>query len=534
MRRRGSTLAAALVLAAALPWPAACTAPQRPPQTSPIGVTGHLGPVPRGCRGVDVRVGDDVAGVVRAHPAGTTFCLAPGTHRLAAPVRPKRGDALIGRPGAVLSGSRVVTGWRPDGAAWSARGFLPAVPGSHGECAPAEPACAELEDVFLDHRRLRRVGAAADVVPGTVHADYATNTLTIGDDPRGRLLEQAVAPSLVRSVADDVTVADLVLEEAANEAQTGAVESRQVTPEATGLRWRVVDVEVRLNHGVGVGIGGGSTISGSRIHHQGQLGVGAWGSGSAVTGNEIAFNGVAGYSSWWEAGGVKLWATTGDRLTHNDVHDNLGPGLWADGGNIDTSYENNRIADNWGPGVQHEISYDAVVRYNLVTGNGRRRGGWGWDAGIEIQSSGGIRTIEVDHNVVVGNANGITVLDSGRRDGEQPAPHGPHLVRNVSVHDNVVAVFGKQLTGALEDRGSPAIFTGGTVRFTGNTYDVDSLDADHFTWRGNDSGWAHWHGEGCDPDGVVLVRGDDPDLGKIVAEGEQAVGNPPSPGTPAS
>ena len=53
-----------------------------------------------------------------------------------------------------------------------------------------------------------------------------------------------------------------------------------------------------------------------------------------MSNNEISFNGVAGYSSDWEAGGSKSWQTTKQTVTHNFVHDNRGPGLWADGGNM--------------------------------------------------------------------------------------------------------------------------------------------------------------------------------------------------------
>jgi hypothetical protein len=438
---------------------------------------------------------------------------------------PKQGDAFIGRPGAVLSGSRVLTGWRPQGRAWTTKGFLPKIQGYHGECVPSKPTCGYTEDVFLDHRRLPRVRSAGEVVAGTVYADYAANTLTVGGDPRAHLVEQAVAPSLIRATVDAVTVANLVLEEAANEAQTGAVENRQ--PTATGLRWRILNNEVRLNHGAGIGFGGGSTIANNAIHHQGQLGFGAWGDGSVITNNEISFNGDAGYSADWEAGGSKSWSTNNETLSHNYVHDNLGPGFWADGGNMNMTYEYNKIVGNLGPGIQHEISYDATIKYNQVSGNGWRHKGWAWDAGIQIQSSGGNKLIEVAHNVVVGNANGITVLDSGNRDEDAPTPHGPHVVRNIWIHDNAVTVFGKELTGALKDRKNPAIFTTNNIRFDANRYYVDSLSSQHFSWAEGDVDWMRWRGAGNGNDlngQAELVKGT-PDLQSILAEAADAYGS---------
>jgi len=247
------------------------------------GLSGRVGPGSRSCTGVPVDTGADVQELIDAHPPGTTFCLSAGTHRIARPLVPRRGDALVGSRGAVLSGSKVLTGWHRRGSVWTTRGFLAPRPGSHGQCRPTVPTCAYVEDVFLDKRRLVRVASPGAVTAGTVYADYRANTITIGDDPGRHLLEQAVAPSLVRATVDDVTVADLVLEEAANEAQVGAIEDRGAGPAAsTGSGWRIVRNEVRLNHGVGVGFGDHTVVRGNDIHHQGQLGFGGTGVDSVV------------------------------------------------------------------------------------------------------------------------------------------------------------------------------------------------------------------------------------------------------------
>jgi parallel beta-helix repeat protein len=478
--------------------------------TPVAGLTGPVGPVSRSCDGVPITTGDDVQDVIDAHPPGTTFCLAAGTYRLETPLVPRHGDVLIGHPGAVLSGSKELTGWQRDGGVWSTQGFLPPAPGEGGECLETAPACTYAEDVFLDKRRLRRVGSAQLVTAGTVYADYRTNTITIGDDPRSHLVEQAVARSLVQSTADDVTVANLVVEQAANDAQVGAVENRQSAPYVPGVAgsgWRILNNEVRLNHGVGIGFGSSSTIAGNLIHWQGQLGFGAWGADSEIANNEISFNGGAGYSGEWEAGGGKSWMTERQSVSHNYVHGNMGPGLWSDGGNIDTTYEANKISDNWHAGIQHEISYDAVIRYNEISGNGRVHKGWVWDAGIQIQSSGGLRRIDVAHNVVAGNANGIVVIDSGGRALEEPAPHGPHTVQNVWVHDNKVTMFPGETTGAAEDTDDPGIFTTNNNRFDRNTYYLQDLSEPCFAWTEGDLDWIRWQALGNDVNGrAQLLR----------------------------
>lgn len=493
IRRRRFVLAAAVLVGLAV---TGCIAPSEP--NTQVGPVGHIGPIARICEGVRVAPNDPLQAVVDAHPPGTTFCLSTGTHRIDTPVEPRDGDSFVGELGAVLSGSREVTEWvQTDGSRWSSTAFLPASSGDYGECDPAVPACSYREDVFLDKRRLQRVSSPAEVTTGTYFADYSTNTVVIADDPRSRLVEQAVASSLIRATVDEVTIENLIIEQAANEAQVGAIENRQVRPETTGSGWRILNNEVRLNHGVGIGFGERTTVSGNYIHSQGQLGFGNWGQGSVVTNNEIAFNGAAGYSSEWEAGGSKSYLTQNLVLSHNYVHDNRGPGLWADGGNRDTTYEYNRIVDNWGPGIQHEISYDAVIRHNVVTGNGLRyHKGWAWEAGIQIQSSGGLQLIEVAHNVVSGNANGITLLDSGDRTYEDPAPHGPHVVQNVWVHDNVISMSEGQASGAVQDTGSPDIYVSNNNRFDNNTYRLSSLTEPHFYWGDADVDWIQWMGSG--------------------------------------
>ena len=485
--------------------------PTGPPVSSPLtvpgaGLTGPVGPVTRSCHGVVVTTADDIHKVIDAHPPGTTFCLSAGTYRLVTPLVPKRGDEFIGRLGAVLSGSKVLTGWRRNGDVWSASGFLPAAPGNYGDCLDSAPTCSYTQDVFFDERRLRRVSFPSAVTPGTVYADYHTDTITIGDDPHSHLVEQAVAPSLIQGTVDDVTVANLVLEEAANQAQTGAVESRgPASPVGSGAGWRILDNEVRLNHGVGIGFAGASTIADNFIHDQGQLGFGSAGNHSVVTNNEISFNGAVGYSSEWEAGGSKSWMTEDETLTHNYVHDNMGPGFWDDGGNINTTYEYNKITDNWDAGIQHEISYDAIIEHNEISGNGFvEHKGWAWDAGIQIQSSGGNKLIDIAYNAVVNNYNGITLIDSGNRASEQPAPYGPHLVENVWVHNNTITMSGGETTGAVQDDGDQAIFAANHNSFYGNTYYVDSLVAQHFSWASGNMDWSRWRRYGNDPAGHAL------------------------------
>lgn len=496
-------LAAVVALAAVAVVPSG--AAERPPGPMPdsgvAGPRGPVGPQDRGCTGVLIGPGENAQGVLDAHPAGTVFCFASGTHRVTEPLVPKAGDTLVGEPGSVLSGSVVLTDWVRDGAGWSTAGTLPAAPSRTGECAESAPLCTWAEDVFLDGRRLARVGATAAVGPGSVFVDYAAGRIVVGDDPTGRLVEQAVAPSLVAALVDDVTVENLVLEQAASEGQVAAVDAREVGGERFGSGWVVRHNEIRLNHGVGVGVADRGVVTANVIRDQGQLGFGVWGRGVVVADNVVSGNGAAGYSFDWEAGGGKSWMTEDLTVEHNLVRDNRGPGLWTDGGNIRTTYAANVVSDNDGAGIQHEISYDALVAGNEISGNGRVHKGWAWEAGIQIQSSGGVEgRIEVVGNHVVGGANGITLIEGGDRAQEWPAPFGPHLVRNVWVHDNLVVLAPGGWAGAVEDIDDSTVFTGGDNRFFANTYHLPDLGGDYFVWDGTELAWSAWRGPGIGND----------------------------------
>lgn len=69
-------------------------------------------------------------------------------------------------------------------------------------------------------------------------------------------------------------------------------------------------------------------------------------------------------------GGFKLWRTNGVSISDNYIHDNWGPGIWADTDNANTAYAGNVITDNDGQAIIEEISYNFAIRDNYVARNG--------------------------------------------------------------------------------------------------------------------------------------------------------------------
>ena len=71
-----------------------------------------------------------------------------------------------------------------------------------------------------------------------------------------------------------------------------------------------------------------------------------------------------------DQGGFKLWQTDGVTIKDNYIHDNWGPGAWADTDNANTTYTANTITDNDGDAIIEEISYNFSITNNYMANNG--------------------------------------------------------------------------------------------------------------------------------------------------------------------
>jgi hypothetical protein len=291
--------------------------------------------------------------------------------------------------------------------------------------------------------------------------------------------------------------------------------------------WIVKNNELAYNWGAGLDLGNYMQIIGNYIHHNSQIGIDSnnisttTGQNIVVDSNEIAYNNYRhDFDPGWEAGGTKFWATSNLQVTNNYVHDNIGPGLWSDTDNINTTYANNDIENNTEGGNAHEVSYDAVIRNNFLKNNGRVFVyGWLSQPQILMNSSGGAATtggqIEITGNTVISgpNAGGIGLEQQSRS--TDSASYGPHIVQNVYIHDNTVdlssAIYQPSQSGvyppengADEDDGEQLIFTSRNNRFVHNTYYLGSqtLARNAFDWMDKTVGASAWQGYGQDTTGT--------------------------------
>lgn len=178
--------------------------------------------------------------------------------------------------------------------------------------------------------------------------------------------------------------------------------------------WTIQYNTITLNApGAGVVLGTGNTLRKNCLTLNGQYGFtstanNAWKTDPltggpyniTVTGNEISYNDTcdfeglltnpaigwskhdpvpAGYRNAecgkvvpdGDQGGFKLWQTDGVTIRDNYIHNNWGPGGWADTNNANTTFTGNTITDNDGPAIIEEISYNFAI-----TGNYLARNGW--------------------------------------------------------------------------------------------------------------------------------------------------------------
>lgn len=253
--------------------------------------------------------------------------------------------------------------------------------------------------------------------------------------------------------------------------------------------WLFDNIESRFNSSDGIHVHDGSTVRGGYFHHNGEIGVGGQGDNTLVENAEIAFNNqnlVAG-----RGGGTKFVNTINLTVRNNHVHDNLGPGIWADGGNVGTLVEGNLVEDNDGEGIFHEINNGAA----LITANTVRCNAGAGE--IYIANSRGSATdpIVVSDNIVGAHCNpnvgSIVAKDDPNR---SPRLGYTRFENNQVTANNVVAgVFGTD----------PIVAPG--MEFVSNDYVSSLCSGNAFRWGNPNITWTAWRNLGFDLTGTCVL-----------------------------
>lgn len=422
------------------------------------------------CAGVAVSPSEDLQNLIGTHGEGTTFCLSRGVYRLEDGLSIKSRDALIGAPGAIINGSKRVQSWSREGNLWVATGQTQESP-PVGECMGGYTGCQYSEDLFRDGRPLWQVTELANLSRGKFYFDYANDKIYVADDPTDHKMEATIASKAVYGTGTygatrAVQLKGLIFEKFGTPAQDSVVGAL-----TNGV---FVGNEVRLNHGVGVAAGSGDEIRNNWIHNNGQMGVSAPGATDALfVGNEISRNNTMGFRTGWEAGSSKFSGTTGLVFRRNYVHDNKGSGPWLDGNNYRYVVERNWIKGNSTDGIVAEISYDGIIRNNVIRDNGHCTGCWG--AGILIGNSSGINAYgnEISRNKEAALMVMYERSDAGR--------FGVYDLRDNYVHDNMVTLAGGQV-GLKQYVSDRSYYSSKGNRFDFNHYEAGSR-SQPFAWN---------------------------------------------------
>jgi hypothetical protein len=204
-----------------------------------------------------------------------------------------------------------------------------------------------------------------------------------------------------------VTIEYLTIEKYQPDDNAGAINQDSNTG------WTVQYNTIMLNApGAGVVLGSDNVLRGNCLTLNGQYGFNAiktnsWGADPltggpynlTVEGNEISYNDTCDFEGLLEnraigwskynpvpvpyrntdcgtvvpdgdEGGFKLWQTDGVTVRNNYIHNNWGPGGWADTDNANTTFVGNTLTYNDGPAIIEEISYNFGITDNYLAGNG--------------------------------------------------------------------------------------------------------------------------------------------------------------------
>jgi Right handed beta helix region len=205
-----------------------------------------------------------------------------------------------------------------------------------------------------------------------------------------------------------------------------------------GRGWVMQYLTVQYNAGAGVFVGTDGNLSYSCLRDNGEYGFQGQGSDAgrfSGTNLTIDHNEVTGNNTWnWESkdggcgcsGADKFWNVANVKLTDNYIHNNHGPGIWADTNNANFDVENNYVSGNDGEGVIYEISYNLRLAHNIFVRNALAEGpalGGFPDSAVYISESGGDSrvphsygaAIDIFDNRFIDNWGGVVLWENANR-----------------------------------------------------------------------------------------------------------------------
>ncbi len=349
-------------------------------------------------------------------------------------------------------------------------------------------------------------------VPACIYRESVTIRKPITLNGYGAIIDgRDTAGNLVRSTwlsvaANDVTVRGFTMRYANGTYATGSVEN------AVGVqRFRLEDCDLGFSY-VNLNLTGAidSTIKNCAIHDAKHLGVRVSsttptqnrGQRNQLIGNRIFHNARTGEPDpGADSGNLKATGQDFLVLDGNEVYDS-GKGLWLDAWCRNSTYRNNRIHDNGGPGIHDETSTGSKIYNNVIWRNGADEP-WGWGAGILVAAS---KDTEVYGNTLAWNKVGISVISQDRSD--SPGVTGTYVHDNIIVEDRPSAVNDRYGLFWAQDWPGPLYATASNNRGSGNRYFYPAPEDRfwRFVWDGGRSTLSDFNGTPGEQGGTYLTR----------------------------
>lgn len=241
-----------------------------------------------------------------------------------------------------------------------------------------------------------------------------------------------------------------------------------------GSGWHLQWVAVDRAGARGITLSDGMVVVACQVRDAGRLGIGGGGRDLVVADSLVEGNGVGADRKAFEAGGIKT-VGVGVAITHDEVEDNGGTGIWTDGDASSVTIEGDVVSGNL-TGIHVEISHGVTVAGDVVDANRR--------TGILVTGSDGVR---VEHDRLEDDGGGILLGGIDRGTGRR----GPRILTAVTVAWNRVVDSG--LTGLHQ-----ALPPGRRV-----TFDHDTYVGDRFVWNGRPVSFAQWQAAGQERQGTA-------------------------------
>lgn len=334
---------------------------------------------------------------------------------------PSGGASLYGN--GIVAGTSVVSG---SGTTWTisqSQTVASALPMilcnqnfENGGAFPNNPLAFAGEELFVDGARYTRIQAAATpVAPGAGQWfwDFSNSSVNINlATPTSHTIEYSQTQIMINSGLNaNFTLNNMTIEKFSGFQQAAILNF----PSCTQITFN--NVTGQFCKGPPVNVAGGVLrIWGGHYNDNAENGIIGSPNKAIISGAEVARNNAAlDFSAGNQASGIKFTLAVDTTIQYCYVHGNGGPGIWFDVYSIRSSINNNTSINNSGPGIAYEISVEAEILNNTVTGgNNTNIDGL---CGIFISNSSDVEV--AGNNVTVGLGNdrvggGICALNVGR------------------------------------------------------------------------------------------------------------------------